>query len=586
MPIGLFKWGASSSGASPHYENELLIGYSLFDWITDRPPREGSVFVQAPSGAEDAWVTGRDYVMDAEVRFIPDKPSTTPERAVVAGPLSVQAFLDYCRDKNPFRFVPNVNTPDFYVEQCYLVEPIRGFGGNLADLTRGVRLVMRTTSMDFTQAMRGVAFEYKPGIALAEVSTGATFSRASVGSFIRSPSTGSQGQLVASEVSGVVRDRYRSSSSERGTLLEHASTNIVKHSEHLGASTYWVLSGATITSNDRRTPDATGSTTADKLIASTSVGLHTVRTPVQTVMTTGQTVALQVALRAAELAYADLLGDDNLANQFLATVDLAAGTVTGSVVGSGVIDGAATIRRLDDQWVAVGISGHFASTSTGFFLQARARVSTGNSFAGATSGQGLHVWALQAELATTDGKSFNPTSYIPTSSASAARSPDRLEFDWPWKPQRGWAYVKLQEKGTRDIEGAEILQIGSADLAPTILLRRPAGSTQYQAYHAPVSGDAVGSNINSTHAINDILEFLHLLSTDGAVQLLRSVNGGAETAGTLSTAPANPLASSWADAKIAFNAAVTGINPGAMVLIHAKAGFSTDVTTIAAARSA
>ena len=89
MPIGRILWGAASSGA--HYENQLDVGYPLYDPVTDRPAREGSAWAQLPSGLEDAWITGRDFQLTAQVRFIPDSAGT-PTRGVVAGPGACSSF--------------------------------------------------------------------------------------------------------------------------------------------------------------------------------------------------------------------------------------------------------------------------------------------------------------------------------------------------------------------------------------------------------------------------------------------------------------------------------------------------------------
>lgn len=577
MPVGAFRWGASSSGASPHYENELLIGYSLFDWITDRPPREGSVFVQAPSGAEDAWVTGRDYVMDAEVRFIPDKPSTSPERAVVAGPLSVQAFLDYCRDKNDFRFVPNVNTPDFYVEQCYLVEPIRGFGGNLADLTRGVRLVMRSTSMDFTQAMRGIALEYKPGEHLNQISTGAVFTRATVATYARAASTVSQGHLVGSVGAGVVRDRYRSSSSAPGTLLERGSTNIAFNSEVLGA---WALGGASVTTNDRRAPNATGSTTADKLVASTSSGNHFAASTYADI-TAGETLSALVHVRGAELGQVELMVQDPTGtHDFRAVINTTAASATGAASGSASVSIGPVIRALDDVWYEARVAGVLASTSTGARAVLRLLSTAGASvFAGSTTPQGLHAWGVSLV------REDSPGSYVPSSTAAGTRATDQLKFGYPWKPQvPAWWYVRFQDLGTMHIADGFLAGINSTnDAAPRIRLARMSTSGNYEFIYS-ASTETLRVNIASTHAYGDWLELFALLSTDRSLTLRQSINGAAETASTGAAATA-PLPSTW-DAAEFWLGGLGTVLLGQAAFGHVKHGFSTGVTTLAGARSA
>src|SRR5205809_2501504 len=172
MPTSRILWGTG-------YENQLVIADPLYDLVSDREPRDGSEWAQAPSGVEDAWITGRDYVLSGEARFLPDGAGgATP----VSGALSWQAFLDWARDKNTFRFVPDQAHLDFYVDSCYLVEPLRGFGSLGADIKRKVPFKFRNATLDFHQALRGLMFDYAPGMSLTDPLV-ATYSRATAGTF-------------------------------------------------------------------------------------------------------------------------------------------------------------------------------------------------------------------------------------------------------------------------------------------------------------------------------------------------------------------------------------------------------------------
>lgn len=583
MPISSILWGVSSSGSTPHYENELLIGYPAYDWVTDRVPREGSEFAQAPSGVEDAWITGRDYVFDAEIRFIPDKPSTSPDRGVVAGPNSWQAFLDYCRDKNDFRFVPNVNTPDFYVDKCYLVEPLRGFGGNLADLTRGVRLVMRTTSMDFTQAMRGVAFEYKSGEQIQNLSTGASFSRTGAVTFVQSPSTSKAGQTVASAGTGVVRDRHRSSSSERMTLLEVQSTNEISHSEDFSQAA-WSKTGLSVTVNDRAAPDATGSTTADRLVASTSSGLHFAASSYQPI-TTGEFLSALAHFRGAELQRVELLLQDTGADEIGAAINFASSAVSGFTAGTATLgSGHPVLRPLVDSWYEARLSGRFGSSSTSARLVvafvSTSGGSTSRTFAGATSGAGLHAWGAQLE------RLDAPTGYVATSSAAGGHNTDVLSVNWPWKPQAGWFYIKAQHLGSTQTATANYLAIDSTGGGVPGLLVRKSTALALECRFDITSTETLTAQSSGYPSYGDILELLAVVSTDRAVTIRRSVNGGTES-GSTTAASVAPFPSTWNAATLWLGSLTgsTAIQPS-LGVIHVKAGFSTGVTTIASARSA
>lgn len=592
MPTAKLLWGVSSSGSTPHYENELLLGYPPYDWITDRVVREGSEFVQGPSGVEDAWITGRDFTFEGEFRFIPDKPSTAPDRSVVAGPNSWQAFLDYCRDKNDFRFVPYSSLPDFYVEKCYLVEPIRGFGGNLADLTRGVRLVLRSTSMDFTQAMRGIALEYKPGALLHEVSTGVSFSRASSAAYIRSPSTAAQGHTVAYNASGLIRDQHRTSSSERMTLLEHASTNALIRSAALD-STAWETLGMTVTANYRTAPD--GTTTADRLVASTSSGDHYLTqsssaSGTTLAMTTGQVVSVTAHLRADTYTYVKVTGVPTTAGgTFGANVDLnsTGRTADSNVSGVGVSATTPTFRELNDGWAQVQFSGYLNSTSTSFQVRVRLTNSTfGNTLVGATSGDGVSVWGVQAETASTAGEGYVPTSYIPTGTTAATRVADSLSFGWPWKPQAMWVYAKWQERGSAYMSDKRVWTLGATTAAAPFLAYQLTTSVRRAIYSGTTDPNSfVAGGAATSGILDDIHEVLVLLTSGGTVQSRSSINGAAEIIGTASTAK-DALPGAWvASPKFLLNAG-DGTSAGAEGYIHVKVGMGSGVGSIAAARSA
>lgn len=177
MPASAILWGVTSSGLA--YQNTLLVGFSLLDAITDREPRAGSEVLQAPSGVEDAWITGRDFTLAAVAEFIADSPAAAgPSRSVWAGPISWQQFLDYARSKNPFRWAPLTSQPTFYVDGCYLVAPVpTGAGKNDPVQWRALPLKMRNPTVDFTRAWYGVMFEYAPGQSLSDPVV-ATFTRA------------------------------------------------------------------------------------------------------------------------------------------------------------------------------------------------------------------------------------------------------------------------------------------------------------------------------------------------------------------------------------------------------------------------
>lgn len=130
-------WGAS-------FVNTLNVGYPLDDWRSYSTYREGSEFVQSYSGVEDAWITGTDYVLEGTVRWIPANNTTTPLATGWNGVTGFQAFLEWARQKNEFRFYPDTNAGTFYTS--YLVEPLDGQHSLEPDGTRSVRIKIRNAS--------------------------------------------------------------------------------------------------------------------------------------------------------------------------------------------------------------------------------------------------------------------------------------------------------------------------------------------------------------------------------------------------------------------------------------------------------
>jgi hypothetical protein len=236
--ISRIMWGTG-------LENALVMEFPLYDIVTDREWREGSEIIQVGS-IDEAWWTGSDYTLVCEVRWIRDGGDTY---APVSGALGWQAFLDWARNTNTFRFVPDETVPDFYIDGCSLVEPRKGFGGLTADIKRKTAFKIRNPTMDFHQALRGIMFEYAPGMSLTDP-VAATFSRASAATRRGLPSTSMAAAIGASELTGVLRDRHYEGSL-RTTLLEAARTQLVTDPENFGA---WSVDATPIRTSGQADP--------------------------------------------------------------------------------------------------------------------------------------------------------------------------------------------------------------------------------------------------------------------------------------------------------------------------------------------
>lgn len=159
-------------------ENVLVFEYptaldSKRHW---RRPAPGSERARNAVGTTDAWVTGYDYMLAGRARWFTD--------ALWSGGPGIQEFLDWAGQGNVFRFVPDKNTPDFYVDNVTLDEPFDDPAPDLeqADGSQAIDLVLRNPTMDFGLALRGIMFQYAPGKSLVDP-VAATFSRAAAAEY-------------------------------------------------------------------------------------------------------------------------------------------------------------------------------------------------------------------------------------------------------------------------------------------------------------------------------------------------------------------------------------------------------------------
>jgi hypothetical protein len=132
-------WGAG-------FANTLLVELPLDNVKRGPTPRAGSSTSQAPSGVEDAWTVGTDYLLTAELRHIPRDATATATGW--DGATGVGEFLTWARDKNLLRFYPDKDLGTFI--DSYLVEPMQGEGEPEEDGTTRLLLKLRnpTTRYD------------------------------------------------------------------------------------------------------------------------------------------------------------------------------------------------------------------------------------------------------------------------------------------------------------------------------------------------------------------------------------------------------------------------------------------------------
>jgi len=133
-------WGAS-------FANTLNVAYPLDDWRTYSTYREGSEFAESYAGIRDAWITGTNYILSGQIRWIPTSNTSTPLATGWDGATGVRAFLEWARQQNQFRFFPDAASGTFILS--YLLEPLDGQHELEADGTRSIRLKISNTTTPY-----------------------------------------------------------------------------------------------------------------------------------------------------------------------------------------------------------------------------------------------------------------------------------------------------------------------------------------------------------------------------------------------------------------------------------------------------
>ena len=525
MPTSSILWGAT-------YENTLVLVSPLLDLVSDRMPRAGSEWVQAPSGVEDAWITGLDYTLTCRAAFIPDGGvSPSP----VSGALSWQAFLDWGRQKNPFRFVPDANFPAFYVDSCYLVDNLNqagGWGALGADIKRQLTFTIRNPSVDFHKSMRGLLFDYAPGMDVVSP-VAATVSRSTTGS--RYAVDGS----VAFDAINVLRDRHYGAGvgSLRTTLVEPAATNSILQSQTL--ATTWAQTAITAANGAATAPD--GTTTACTLIPSVANSLHYVSQAVT--ITANEFLAASIYVKAgAYNGFVLVVSDAGVANGIKVGLNLTTGAIVlaATAFGTGTLGGAKVVP-LANGWFRVllwGAIGNGAVSGTVFaeVFDTAGHASTQTAYAG-DGVSGIQGWGAQLERkGTTDD--LPPTSYIVTTTTTQTRGADTFAFPLQVTGVLPtWLYADFTERGevTRSGGVLRVLAISTFASNPRLFLYATGG--KYNCSFVSAAGVQTGSSAVAAPNYGDRVQLLGWYDAAGNVNLIQAINGVSAAVVTSAGAP-------------------------------------------------
>jgi hypothetical protein len=240
---------------------------------------------------------------------------------------------------------------------------------------------------------------YKSGKAYAQIPTNGngdlTWTRASTA--LRTNSSG----LLESMGSGVPRLSYMYGSCP-ALLLEPQRTNLALRSEEFD-SVSWTKSNSSVTANTTTSPD--GNTTADSLIENTSSGLHFVS---QTAGI-GGTYTLSFYVKANTRNWVYITMFDGIADRG-AFFNVSTGVVGN--IDSGVT---ASIQSVGNGWYRCIVT---ATNLAAFSSSCQLATANGTRSYTGNGTSGLFIWGVQLELGA------YPTTYIPTTTASATRVAD------------------------------------------------------------------------------------------------------------------------------------------------------------------
>jgi hypothetical protein len=204
-------------------------------------------------------------------------------------------------------------------------------------------------------------------------------------------------------------------------LLEKQSTNLFSYSEQFD-NAGWTKLNSTITANSTTSPD--GTQNADSINDTTSNSRHVIEEPITGDLSLSRAMSLyakQNTLRYLYMSVTDA-GDFNC---YSAVFDLQSGIVSATKVnGNATIT--ASIQSVGNGWYRCIITGTMTTGTATFYPLIGTSDRPGftgtlinnNAPSYAGSGQSLYIWGAQLEA------SSYPTSYIPTTSASATRVAD------------------------------------------------------------------------------------------------------------------------------------------------------------------
>lgn len=356
-----------------------------------------------------------------------------------------------------------------------------------------------------------------------------TFTRASTG-YARN-----QAGVLVPFASGSLR------TGDRGALIEGAGTNLCLQSQTFDNAS-WTKSRTSLSANAAIAPD--GTMTADKLIETVDSGTHRAYQTF-TKAASAVTYTLSVYLKAAERTFAHIrIAETGEGNPATVGLNLSTGEL-GTPYGSGITGVSAAVVTVANGWYRLSITGTTTTdTNLAVYVMAATGLTSGDiSYVGDIT-NGVYIWGAQLEAA-----SF-PSSYIPTTTASATRAADSLTvtgvtgLDYPLSLYA--EFERASDSGT----DTGVFEVNNGTTTDRALLNINS-SDLMQVYARTSSVDQVNATIAGALAIGTVYKTAARISTNDS----RHALGG--TLGTQDTSCTNPATPS----KIVFGNQNSGTVP-------------------------
>lgn len=402
---------------------------------------------------------------------------------------------------------------------------------------------LSTLLLDFTTYLGGVApyhyFDFVNNRALyasndvggVSSAPGYSFSRASAGYYTNLDGT------LTSFASGALRR------GDLGVLIEGARTNLLLQSQTFD-NAGWAKVNSTVTANSAAAPD--GTTTANTLTEGAVTDEHyaaqavtkaaTATTYTASVYAKSSTRNILIVCRQASVS----------ANNATMGVNLTTGAVGLAAASAGTFAAASgVVTALANGWFRIAMT---FTTSTETALSVRHYITDGTyngGFAG-NGTSGISIWGAQLEAAS------YPSSYIPTTTASATRAADNLVYTLPGiaSGYSMWAQYADSPNGTSRV----------IDFGNTTLIRR-SGGTHLNFNGAGLEGSAVGAFVSGKAAVAVDAAAVRAALNGASVSVTAgSYSAASQTAWNLGSTGTGSYLDGYISRVAYFNTALSGAN--------------------------